>query len=277
MVNLAATIAKLVTGQAVEAPLTATAANIMAAVLLRQEDMINFSFELVSRLPFILPFPIRRTIGHFHHYGIPWLRIRRVPITASRLSTRELHLTFPFTHMLYTSTLRFSTRPLLEWHAFATIPLSATHASILIFAAGDWTTSILAHPPKTLWIRNPPAQNFLKLVPLFKDVLIVATGAGIAPVLSFLASPSVRHLKSQNRKVRVLWCVSEPGAAHWGFVLAALRGVDEQAVVFDSRVKRPDVASEARGLCEREGLEAVFVVSNARVTGEGGCGVWGGV
>ncbi|KAJ4330097.1 hypothetical protein N0V87_010295, partial [Didymella glomerata] len=297
IVNSAAIIAKLVTVPAVEAPLTATAANIMNAVLLRQEELINFNFRLISRLPSSLPFFIRRTIGDFHHYGgvhvgcalsallwyivftvlntirvldflsldhmnptlyidivlsyttlltilaicltaiprfrvrfhdtfeathrfggwtallvlwlhagittltpdasvplyahpslwllalttilitIPWLRIRRVPITTHRLSARELHLTFPFTHMPYTSTLRFSTTPLTEWHAFATITLSASHASILISAAGDWTTSLLAHPPSAVWIRNPPSQNFLALVPLFQDVLLVATGA----------------------------------------------------------------------------------------------------
>lgn len=387
MANLAAMIAKLVKGSAVETPLTATAANIMAAVLLRQEDLINFSFGLISRLPSTLPFSVRRMIGDFHHFGgvhvgcalsallwyimftglntirvlnllsldhmtptlytdivlsyttllailvicltaihrfrvrfhntfeathrfggwtallvlwlhagittltpdtsaplythpslwllacttiiitIPWLRIHRVPITSHRLSNRELHLTFPFTDMPHTSTLRFSTALLTEWHAFATIP-SADCGSILVSAAGDWTTNLLAHPPKTLWIRNPPVQNFLACVPLFRDVLLVATGAGIAPVLSLLTSPPIKEMRAHHRRVRVMWCVSDPWAAHWGFVLDAMRAVDEHAVVFDSRVRRPDLAFEARGLCERETLEAVFVVGNVRVTGE---------
>lgn len=388
MANLGAIIAELVTDSAVEATLTATAANIVAAVLLRQEELINLSFGLISKLPSSLPLPIRRTIGDFHHYGgvhvgcalsallwyitftglntirvlnllsldhmtttlyidivlsyttlltilvicltavprfrvrfhntfeathrfggwaallvlwihagittltpdalvplyahpslwflalttiliiIPWLRIRRVPITASRLSTRELHLTFPCTRMPYTSTLRFSTSPLTEWHAFATIPSSASSAHILVSAAGDWTSKLLAHAPAQLWIRNPPTQNFLALVPLFKHVLLVATGAGIAPVLSLLASPRTSTMLAQKRRVRVLWCVAEPEAAHWGFVSDAIRGVDPEAVVLDSRIRRPDVAFEARRLCEKEGLEAVFVVSNPRVTGE---------
>ena len=385
--NSAAMITKLLTGSAAEAPLTATAANIMAAVLLRQEDLINFSFGFISRLPSTLPFSVRRMIGDFHHYGgvhvgcalsallwyimftglntirildllsldhmtptlriqivlsyttllaifvicltaiprfrvrfhntfeathrfggwtallvlwlhagiatltpdtsaplythpslwlltcttilitIPWLRMHRVPITSHRLSNRELHLTFPFTNMPHTSTLRFSTSLLTEWHAFATIP-SADGGSILVSAAGDWTMKLLANPPTTLWIRNPPVQNFLACVPLFRDVLLVATGAGIAPVLSLLTNAHIAAMKAQNRRVRIIWCVSDPWVVHWVFVLDAMRAIDKHAVVFDSRVRRPDLAFEARRLCERENLEAVFVVSNARVTGE---------
>lgn len=388
LANLGAIIAELVTDPAVETALTATAANIVAAALLRQEELINLSFGLISKLPPGLPLPIRRTIGDFHHYGglhvgcalsallwyimftglntvrvlnllslddmttilymdivlsyttlltilvvcltavprfrvrfhntfetthrfggwaallvlwlhagittltpgslvplyahpslwslalttvliiIPWLRIRRVPITAYHLSTRELHLTFPYTHMPFTSTIRLSTSPLREWHAFATIPSCGSSAHIVISAAGDWTSKLLAHPPTQLWIRNPPTQNFLALVPLFKHVLLVATGAGIAPVLSLLVSPRTSNMLAQKCRVRVLWCVAEPEVTHWGFVLDAIRGVDPEAVVLDSRIRRPDVAFEARWLCEKDGLEAVFVVSNPRVTGE---------
>lgn len=388
MVNLGVMIAMVATGPAVEAPLTATAANILAAVLLRQEELINLSFEFISRLPCSLPISIRRVIGDFHHYGgvhvgcalsallwyimftvlntvrvlgllslhdttttlyidvivscitlliilvvcstaiprfrvrfhntfeathrfggwaalvvlwihagitslipdaslplcahpslwllalttiliiLPWLRMRRVPITTQVLSPRELRLTFPSTHTPHTTTLRFSTAPLTEWHAFAVIPHTASTAQIIVSAAGDWTTELITHPPTSLWIRNPPTKNFLTLVPLFRNVLLVATGAGIAPMLSLLASPCVRDMRAQQRRVRVLWCVADPGAAQWGFVLDAVRGVDAEAVVFDGRVRRPDVGFEARALCEREGLEAVFVVGNPRVTTE---------
>ncbi|KAF3035778.1 hypothetical protein E8E12_001890 [Didymella heteroderae] len=380
--------AQLLNNSEVETPLTATSANIMTAALLRQEELINFLFKLISRLPLTLPFAARRTIGDFHHYGgvhigcalsallwyimftglntvrvlglllldhmtttlyidivtsyialltilaicltaiprfrlrfhntfeathrfggwaalfvlwihagittltpdafvplythpslwlltlttiliiIPWLRMRRVSITAHRLSARELQLIFPHANMPYTSTIRFSTFPLTEWHAFATIPVSSSTSKIIVSAAGDWTRDLLSHPPSQLWIRNPPTLNFLAFVPLFNSVLLVATGAGIAPVLSLLASPAVRDMKARQRKVRIMWCVAEPDAAHWGFVVELMRGVDEEAIVFDSRVRRPDVAFEARWVAEKEGLEGVFVVSNPRVTNE---------
>ncbi|KAF3010906.1 hypothetical protein E8E13_009898 [Curvularia kusanoi] len=369
--------------------LTATAANLAAAVILRQEDVINTAYTAVSKLPTSLPYAVRRALGDLHHFGgahvgcalsallwyilftglntirvlglmksgtatailivvivtayaallaillvcitalprfrvlfhntfeathrfggwtailvlwlhtgtstltpdaytplyihpslwllilttslliLPWLRIRRVPITTHRLSPREIQLTFPFADMPYTSTIRISTSPLTEWHAFATIPVTSTRAALLISAAGDWTTALSTTPPSHLWLRHPPTRNFLALAPLFKSLLLVATGAGIGPLLSLLASPGIQQRKrAQRGKVRVLWCVAEPEAPHWGFVLEAVRGVDKDARVFDSRAGRPDVAFEARVLALEEGVEAVMVVSNPKVTGE---------
>jgi hypothetical protein len=253
--------------------LEAVAANLMISVLVRQEDLINFSFSLVARIPSSLPLAFRKIIADSHHYGgvhigcgisalawyilfvvvntwacvrrvadgsitawqwadlattytflvfvllmcisalprlrekfhnsferthrfggwcailviwlncgihtivdpnhtplyksraiwllafttfliiLPWLRIRRIPIHAQAISNREVKLTFPYAHMAYTSTSRFSTAPLTEWHAFATIPApDGATASIIISAAGDWTKSLIAAPP------SPPSS-----------------------------------------------------------------------------------------------------------------------
>ncbi|KAF2631454.1 hypothetical protein BU25DRAFT_437239 [Macroventuria anomochaeta] len=386
MINLGVWVSQMVVNTAVETPLTATAANIMAAVLLRQEEVINFSFKLVSHLPPTLPLSLRKAIGDFHHYGglhigcalsallwyimftglntvrvlnflqlgnmttslyidivlaytallailivcltaiprfrvrfhntfeathrfggwaallvlwvhagittltpdavtplyahpstwmlaitalliiLPWLRIRRVPITAHPISAREVQLTFPYTSMPYTSTIRTSVAPLTEWHAFATIPVTDTTAKIIISRAGDWTASIISCPPTQLWVRHPPTLNFLTFAPLFNSLLLIATGAGIGPMLSLLASPAVTHMRAQGRKVKVMWCAYDPYAPHWAFVLDAVWEVDKEARVWDSKVGRPDVASEARYLAMSEGIETVMVVSNPKVT-----------
>lgn len=386
LINLGILVSQLIVDTAVEAPLTATATNIMAAVLLRQEELVNLSFKLVSKLPPTLPLRVRKKIGDFHHYGgvhvgcalsalcwyimftylntvrvlgllslrsmttilytdiitayialfvvlvvclasvpwfrvrfhntfevthrfggwatllvlwihagitsltpdasvplyahptlwflalttfllvLPWLRMRRVPITAYPISARELQLTFPHSSMPHISTLRFSTAPLIEWHAFATVPVNCSTSNIIVSKAGDWTASIIENPPTHMWVRNPPVLNFLAFVPLFRDVLLVATGAGVAPCLSLLASPAVERMKNEGRRVRVLWCVADPYTPHWGFVVDAIREVDAQAVIFNSKVARPDVAFEARWLAVKEGIEAVFVISNPKLT-----------
>lgn len=385
-INVAIQIYQLATASSAESRLTATAANIMVAVLMRQEELINIGFRLASELPSTLPLAVRKTIGDLHHFGgvhvgcalsallwyvtfvvlntvriihllsngsvatslyidvitayttllvilavcitatprfrvrfhntfeathrfggwaaltvlwihtgiaslapdsstslhtrpalwmlalttllilQPWLRIRRVPITVHPISPREIQLSFPYAHMPFTSTMHTSTAPLTEWHAFATIPTSSSSAKIIISKAGDWTSAILAAPPQRLWIRRPPTLNFLSLAPLFNSLLLVATGAGIGPMLSLLASPAVQHMRRQNRVVKVLWCVANPGAQHWGFVVDAIRDVDASPAIFDSRVGRPDLLFEARWVAEREGVEAVMVVSNPRVT-----------
>ncbi|KAF2027201.1 hypothetical protein EK21DRAFT_37543, partial [Setomelanomma holmii] len=369
--------------------LVATAANLLASVLARQEDLINLSFGLVAKVPSSLPLGFRKVIADFHHYGgvhigtaisammwyvlflglnthrsitlsrerlmtrwnwvdittcyaflafillicitsiprlrerfhnhferthrfagwaslivlwinsgistivdpnhtplyksrstwllatatffiiLPWLRIRRVPIRAQAISSREVKLTFPYTNMPYTSTSRFSLSPLIEWHAFATIPShDGFSADIIISAAGDWTKKVIAHPPSQLWMRQPAAANFLAFTPLFNSVLLVATGAGIGPMLSLLASPAIKAMLAEGKKVRIMWCVYGPHAAHWKFVLDAIKAVDLYPKIFDSKVVRPDVAFEARYLAHVNDVEAVMVVSNKKVTNE---------
>ena len=198
---------------------------------------------------------------------LPWLRIRSVPIRAQPISSREIKLSFPYINMPYTSTSRLSLSPLLEWHAFATIPSAdGSSASVIVSAAGDWTERIIANPPERMWIRHPPAANFLAFTPLFNSVLLVATGAGIAPMLSLLASPAVKAMLAAGKKIKVMWSVRDPDATHWQFVQDAIRKVDPLPKIFDSKIERPDVAFEARNLAHFHDMEAVMVVSNKEVT-----------
>ncbi|KAF2847359.1 hypothetical protein T440DRAFT_520932 [Plenodomus tracheiphilus IPT5] len=369
--------------------LIATSINLLVAVLVRQEDLINIAFHFVAKIPCTWPLPLRKAIADLHHYGglhvgctvsalfwyilfvvdgtinvvhhrntstmtswlwgslftaytfmvcliavcitahphlrtrchntfehthrfggwfallvlwinsgvasrspdtptsiyrtapiyllllttaliiLPWLRIRRIPITATPISTREIKLTFPSANHPSTSTVKISRRPLSDWHAFATIPspTSAT-ATILISKAGDWTSNLITSPPTRLWLRNPPAQNFLALAPLFSSLLLVATGAGIGPVLSLLTSPAIRLMRTQRKLVKVMWTAYAPDAEHWAFVQERIRKVDAEPLVFDSRVARPDVAFEVGEVVRAWGVEAVMVVSNPRVTEE---------
>jgi len=205
---------------------------------------------------------------------LPWTRIRRVPITAEAVSSREVKLTFPYQNMPYTSTTRFSLSPLLEWHAFATIPIQASStptissAYIVISAAGDWTKSIITSPPTHIWLRKPATKNFLSFAPLFDSLLLIATGAGIGPLLSLLSSPAIAHMREQGKQVRVMWVVYDSNAEHWGFAQDIIRRVDPEPKIFDSREGRPDVACEAEVMKKECELEAVMVVSNPKATRE---------
>ncbi|KAA8624521.1 hypothetical protein PtrV1_00201 [Pyrenophora tritici-repentis] len=368
-------------------PLVATAANLFAAVVIRQEEVINTIFRVLAHTPIGLPLWMRKSIADFHHFGgfhigcamsslfwyfffvylnttffvnglreskangwvwadiitcysflisiflvcvaahprfrqrfhntferthrfggwialtvlwvnagvsshthgntpmhrnptvwllavttfliiLPWLRMSRVPVTATAVSAREVRLTFPYKRMPYTATMRFSLAPLTEWHAFATVPSPQAHptAYILISQAGDWTTSIIRSPPKEIYIRRPATLNFLALAPLFNSLLLVGTGAGIGPLLSLLSSPAIKRMRDQGRVIRVLWVVYAAEAPHWQFVHDIIRAVDPEPKIFDSQHGRPDVAFETQFLMETEKLEAVMVVSNPAVT-----------
>lgn len=73
-------------------------------------------------------------------------------------------------------------------------------------------------------------------------------------------------MQSQNRPVRVLWCVYDPSAAHWGFVIDAIKKVDPMPVILGSKRERPNIAFEAKNFAEMYEIEAVMCVSNRKVT-----------
>jgi hypothetical protein len=368
--------------------LNAASTNLLVSILVRQEDLINATFNCVAKVPSSLPLAVRKTIADFHHYGgvhigcavsallwyclfiaintqacvrsvkdgsitpwhwvdittcyaflafivmiclmaiphfreklhngferthrfggwasllvlwvnsgihtkvdtdsplylnpsiwllslatfliiLPWMRIRRIPIRAEAVSTREVKITFPYADMPYTSTSRFSLSPVTEWHAFATIPSKdGFTAHIIVSAAGDWTKRIVANPPQRMWIRKPAAKNFLAFTPVFNSVLLVATGAGIGPMLSLLLSPAIEKMKADGKKIRVMWCVHDPDASHWAFVQTVIRNVDATPQIFDSRKRRPDIPFETRYLAQIDDLEAVMIVSNKKVTND---------
>jgi ferredoxin-NADP reductase len=155
----------------------------------------------------------------------------------------------------------------MEWHAFATIPSSdGLSAHVVISQAGDWTKAIIQNPPSHIWIRKPAVKNFLSFAPLFDSLLLVATGAAIGPLLSLLSSPVISGMRREGRQVRVMWCVHDPQASHWQFVQDIIRAVDPMPKIFDSRQGRPELAFEASYMKEVCGIEAVMVVSNAKVT-----------
>ncbi len=76
-----------------------------------------------------------------------------------------------------------SHRPLFEWHSFATISLAEMKGhSVIVSRAGDWTSEQIASPPKQIWIRDVPTFGVVAVARLFRRVVLVATGSGIAPI-----------------------------------------------------------------------------------------------
>ncbi|CAF4882457.1 unnamed protein product, partial [Rotaria magnacalcarata] len=77
-----------------------------------------------------------------------------------------------------------------EWHAFAialTDPWTNQH-SILVAVAGDWTKKLAENCranqlPEHIWIRKIKGLGFMYSIHAYRKVLIVCTGAGIAPAL----------------------------------------------------------------------------------------------
>ena len=85
-----------------------------------------------------------------------------------------------------------------EWHSFAVATTGSEGAGrycLVIRRAGDWTQRLASdvehgHAPARLWVRRMRGYGFMYHAQAYRRVLIVATGAGIGPVLPYLLGRS---------------------------------------------------------------------------------------
>ncbi|KAH7054380.1 gramicidin s synthetase 1 [Macrophomina phaseolina] len=191
----------------------------------------------------------------------PWARLRLCPVTAEPLSAHAIRLHF-FTHRpALCSAIRVSDRPLIENHAFATIPRSDGREgfSLVVSAAGDWTRRVIAAPPRALWVRSGPAQGMAAVAKLFSPVVMVATGSGIGPCLGFFVG-------APEHDVRIIWSTRNPERTYGAGVVAAVRKADPRACIVDTdRVGRQDLPALAYSVYKESGAEGVVIISNKRV------------
>ena len=207
----------------------------------------------------------------------PWLLLRRWTFTATPLSNHALQLSFPNNVHKY-SCLVLSSSPLREWHPFATFP-NGSGNSLVVSAAGDWTGALIAsaqhhhQSPETpgsatgtgvamqFWVKSHPRAGVLSLSCLYKRVVIVTTGSGIGPSLSSLLD------RPQEQVVRLVWSTRSPLATYGKHILGLVHQADPDAVMLDTdQMGRPDLLAVAYGLYVEMEAEAVFVLSNERLT-----------
>ncbi|KAK7026507.1 hypothetical protein VNI00_015587 [Paramarasmius palmivorus] len=195
---------------------------------------------------------------------LSWARLRRYEVYPETLSSHATRLHFKYRNMKPFLGLKVSTRPLQEWHAFATIPEVDSNGnpdgfSMIVSNAGDWTNSMIHSPPRKLWIRGAPLYVLLYPTKLFKRIVVVATGSGIGPTLSLF------HANITPR--RVFWSTPSPEATYGDKVISAVKRADANAKIWDTRKDgRPDMVLETWKLVEESKAEAVYVVSNPAVT-----------
>jgi len=102
---------------------------------------------------------------------------------------------------------------------------------------------------------------------LFKKVIVVTTGSGIGPCLGV-----IQDVPLMGTKIRVVWSTPSPLETYGWEICDAVKKVDEMAVIIDTRKEkregrgRPDLTRIAWKLYKRESAEAVFVISNPKVT-----------
>jgi hypothetical protein len=192
---------------------------------------------------------------------LPWLRLRKVSVVAEPLSNHAIRLHFDYANLPLCAAPRFSHSPLKEWHAFAGIPEDdGIGFSIIVSKAGDWTSRLISSPPTSIWVRGIPARGVLHIAPIFKSMVLVATGSGIGPILSLLTARGI--------KCRILWSTKDPVKTYRQRIVDDVLIADHEAIIINTSdgQARPDLVQEAHDLYEDSNAEAVFVISNPIVT-----------
>jgi hypothetical protein len=199
------------------------------------------------------------------HSFIPWLRLRKLEATPERLSDHALRLHLK-ANIADFYTIRISDSPLSEWHSFACFvdakPRNGSTNSVVISRAGDWTAQTIVEPKPYYWTRGLPTRGVLYMSLIFRSVVLVTTGSGIGPCLNLLAMDA-----ATRPSVRVLWSAPKPLETFGEEIVGNVRAADPAAVIWDTKkFGRPDMVGLAWQLLKESQAEAVFVISNPRVT-----------
>jgi len=194
------------------------------------------------------------------HIILPWLRLRKWHFNPVQLSTHALRLKFA-QNLPPISGLAISEFPLGEWHQFATFPNPGGGGSMIISDAGDWTKRNVLNPRTRYWVRGLPRTGVLGMAFCFRKVIIVTTGSGIGPCLSFLGEPRRKTV------CRVLWSTPSPLKTYGHEIQNMVLRADPDAVIIDTRESgRPDMVAITYNMFLEANAEAVFCISNPKLT-----------
>ncbi|KAK3335246.1 hypothetical protein B0T19DRAFT_3479 [Cercophora scortea] len=228
-------------------------------------------FLLASQDPtsisaFLLPLPafwvtILLTLATIH----PWLLLRRVRVVPEALSQHAVRLHFAHTSVKFGQGISLATHPLADWHSFASFTdrfdtPSSSKFSCLVSKAGDWTRAAIADQPTHLWKRGVPVYGFGYVMKMFRRIIVVTTGSGIGPCLSFLGD-------DDRPAMRVVWQTRSPVKTYGERTMELVRRMDRRPVIFDtSEGGRADMLPEILRLYQEFEAEAVCVISNPKTT-----------
>jgi predicted ferric reductase len=211
--------------------------------------------ELLAQPPVLLLLAVVALVVH------PWLGVRRLPVEIVTVTEQVIVVALPGRRSRG-QFVRVS-RDGREWHCFAVATTGSEGAGrycLVIRRAGDWTEKLArdaesGRGPRHLLVRRMRGHGFMYHAQIHRRVLIVATGAGIGPVLPYL-------LEAPLPWFDCLWIGRDHRAAVGGeLVERVLAG--GRVTLIDSACGRPDIGALVAAHARR--FEAVFVVGNEQV------------
>ncbi|RDB22261.1 Linear gramicidin synthase subunit C [Hypsizygus marmoreus] len=191
---------------------------------------------------------------------LPWVRLKKVPVRCEKLSNHAIRMYFNYDTPGGGSFVRLSDSPLTEWHSFATIPEPGkTGFSLVVSRAGDWTIRMIAKPPTHIWKRGIPTYGVMKIAPMFRRIVLVATGSGIGP-----CTPAILERKLP---IRLLWTAPNLRDTFGDKLVDAILEANPEAVIYNTRQHgKPDMVKLTWRLVQEFKAEAVVIISNQALT-----------
>ncbi|WP_415753089.1 hypothetical protein [Pseudomonas glycinae] len=213
---------------------------------LTQVLLTSFSFWMLPILTFSI--------------ALPWLRLRRVPVTLVKPSSHAVIARFNHLTPFAGSSTAISRHPLWEWHSFANIPAPDEQGFRLIISrAGDWTGELIEQPPSHVWVKGITTAGVAHIETLFKSVVYVATGSGIGPVLP--------HLLAGQVPIHLIWSTRSPRETYGDTLVEEILQAQPDAHIWDTdRLGKPDLVALAYAAVRTHGAEAVICISNQKLT-----------
>lgn len=203
----------------------------------------------------------------------PYVLLRRVKVEPEPLSRHAIRLHMKHTRTRFGLGIQLAKNPLWDWHSFATFPDSAAEKeptdsalqssdsfSCLISKAGDWTADTIEHPPQYLWKRGVLVYGFAYVMRMYQRIIVVTTGSGIGPCLSFVAD-------GDRPAMRVVWQTRSPLKTYGQGIMDLVKQMDPDPLVMDTDLTgRVDMVPIIERMASEFGAEAVCVISNPRLT-----------
>ena len=241
---------------------------IVHVIFLQLDKYASFHINALVNLPVIVLFCIISIIF------LPWICISKVVVEYAQPSNDLTIVTFPRALNPYGSTTRISLDG-REWHAFAialTNPYENKH-SLVIAAAGDWTKELAENYRRQqlsnkMWVRQIKGLGFMYSIHAYRKVLIVCTGAGIAPALPYIKYPL------PTTHTHLLWIAKQHREYYGNEVWTLVEQKYPHVTLHDTSLQgRPGVELVEDEFWRRD-CEAVFIVSNEKLTNNFVNGLW---
>ncbi|KAG5642877.1 hypothetical protein DXG03_001919 [Asterophora parasitica] len=134
-----------------------------------------------------------------------------------------------------------------------------TGFSLVVSRAGDWTIKMIANPPTHIWKRGIPTYGVMKIAPMFRRLVVVATGSGIGPCTAAIMEKKV--------PIRVLWTAPSVRGTFGDKLVDSILEANPESVVYDTRQHgKPDMVKLTYRLVQEFKAEAVVIISNQKLT-----------